>query len=333
MTLPAFRVEATRGPLTESVHPVSAAVVDASGRLLASAGNPELVTWWRSAAKPFQALPLLLDGVADRFGFAGPELALASASHSSEPVHLEAIARFMEKAGVREAELACGPHTPLSPAVAEAVIRDGVVPTPRWSNCSGKHTGMLALARHHGWPREGYNAVGHPVQDRILDEVCRWTGADRDAIRTAPDGCTAACFALPLRNMASAGARLAASTAPAARLLRDDGHPFSSRHRSALHRPHVRLAGAVPAGRRVHCAALLNGSGPCRGRQHARPACASRSRQVLAWAAPGAPSTPRAVPVPVQPISIRGVATSHSNPPASCGFDGDAFPMLSPAVA
>ncbi|HEX7024273.1 MAG TPA: asparaginase, partial [Gemmatimonadales bacterium] len=198
MTLPAFRVEATRGPLTESVHPVSAAVVDASGRLLASAGNPELVTWWRSAAKPFQALPLLLDGVADRFGFDGPELALASASHSSEPLHLEAIARFMEKAGVRESELACGPHMPLSPAVAEAVIRDGVVPTPRWSNCSGKHTGMLALARHHGWPREGYNAVGHPVQDRILDEVCRWTGAHRDAIRTAPDGCTAACFALPL---------------------------------------------------------------------------------------------------------------------------------------
>ncbi|HEX7023739.1 MAG TPA: asparaginase, partial [Gemmatimonadales bacterium] len=172
--------------------------------------------------------PLLLDGVADRFGFAGAELALASASHSSEPLHLEAIARFMEKAGVREAELACGPHTPLSPAVAEAVIRDGVAPTPRWSNCSGKHTGMLALARHHGWPREGYNAVGHPVQDRILDEVCRWTGADRDAIRTAPDGCTAACFALPLRNMALGYARLAASTEAAPRRLLEAmmGHPF-----------------------------------------------------------------------------------------------------------
>jgi L-asparaginase II len=134
----------------------------------------------------------------------------------------------MEKAGVREAELACGPHTPLSPAVAEAVIRDGVVPTPRWSNCSGKHTGMLALARHHGWPREGYNAVGHPVQDRILDEVCRWTGVDRDAIRTAPDGCTAACFALPLRNMALGYARLAASTEAAPRRLLEAmmGHPF-----------------------------------------------------------------------------------------------------------
>jgi L-asparaginase II len=215
-----FRVEATRGPLTESLHRVSVAVVDAEGRLLASAGNPELVTWWRSAAKPFQAMPLVLDGVAERFGLEDGDLALACASHSSEPIHLETVDRFMARTGVSESELACGPHPPISPEVAEAVARSGTVMTPRWSNCSGKHTGMLALARHHGWPVEGYQSAGHPVQERVLDEVSTWTGVAREEIRQAPDGCTAVCFALPLRNMALAYARLGVSGDPAPARIR-----------------------------------------------------------------------------------------------------------------
>lgn len=211
MSTSEFRVEATRGALAESVHRVSVAVVHADGRLVASAGDPGQVAWWRSAAKPFQALPLLEDGVAERFGLDDPELALACASHSSERLHLETVDRFMEKVGVRESDLACGIHQPISPAVARTVLCGTEIMTPKWSNCSGKHTGMLALAKHHGWPLEGYNAEGHPVQNRILDVLTRWTGVDRDAIAIAPDGCTAACFALPLRSMALAYARLGAT--------------------------------------------------------------------------------------------------------------------------
>jgi len=206
-----FRVEATRGSLTESVHHVSAAVLHADGRLFASSGDSGQVTWWRSAAKPFQAMPLVEDGVAERFGLSDSELALACASHSSEGLHLETVDRFMAKVGIRESDLACGIHPPISPEVARAVLCGISIMTPKWSNCSGKHTGMLALAKHHGWPLDGYNAAGHPVQDRILDVLTRWTDVDRDAIAIAPDGCTAACFAIPLRNMALAYARLGTS--------------------------------------------------------------------------------------------------------------------------
>ena len=228
MTTSDLRIEATRGTVTEMVHRISAAVVTAEGALFAGAGNPELVTWWRSAAKPFQAMPLVHDGAADAFGLGSEELALASASHSSEPPHLEVVDRFMAKVGVTEAALACGPHPPISPLVARAVVKSSTPLTPRWSNCSGKHTGMLAVARHRGWDSAGYHQAGHPVQERILEEIARWTGTEAGAIERAPDGCAAACFALPLSGMALAYARLGAAPDGAPRRIRDAmmAHPF-----------------------------------------------------------------------------------------------------------
>ncbi|MGH7734897.1 MAG: asparaginase, partial [Gemmatimonadales bacterium] len=168
----------TRGDLVESVHRVSVAVVKADGRmdgrsdgareqmreLIASSGDPEMVTYWRSAAKPFQAMPLVEDGAADRWKLSEAELALTCASHSSEPIHREVTDSFLKKIGCTEADLACGPHTPWGAGAAERVVKEHLVPTPRRSNCSGKHSGMLALAKHHGWPTAGYNAAGHPVQ-------------------------------------------------------------------------------------------------------------------------------------------------------------------------
>ena len=214
-------IESTRSGHVESVHHVSVAVVDAQGALVASAGMPERMSMWRSAAKPFQALPLVREGAADRFGFGPRELALCCASHSSEPVHREVCEGMLRAIGCEEGQLACGPHPPLSATVAEEVVRLGLTVTPRWSNCSGKHSGMLALARHEGWPTEGYARGGHPVQERILDEVARWTGHPRGGFQLAVDGCTAVCFGLPLQAMATAYARFGVSEEPAARRLRE----------------------------------------------------------------------------------------------------------------
>jgi L-asparaginase II len=215
-----FRIESTRGDLVESVHRVSLAVVDSTGRLVAEAGNPELVTFWRSAAKPFQAMPLVADGAAERFRFDLKELALTCASHSSEPAHLDVAESLLKKLGLTEQALACGPHPSLSPVVAEQVLRHGTVMTPRWSNCSGKHAGMLALALAHGWPTAGYERKGHPVQQRVLAEIERWSGVPAAEIRLGVDGCTAVCFGLPLRAMALAYARFGVSEEPAAVRLR-----------------------------------------------------------------------------------------------------------------
>lgn len=214
-----LRIDVTRGRLAESVHRVSAVVVDADNRVIATAGDPTTFTFWRSAAKPFQAMPLVTDGAMERFGLGDDELALACASHSSEAIHLAAVDQFLAKVGVAETALACGPHRPLSADVGDDVVRQGVTMTPRWSNCSGKHTGMLALAKHHGWPLTGYQHQGHPVQDRILAEVERWTGIDRDEMELAVDGCNTVCFGLPLTGMALAYAHLGASPDPAPRRL------------------------------------------------------------------------------------------------------------------
>ena len=222
-----FRVEATRGDQVESLHRVSLAVVDGDGRRVAGAGDPDLVTFWRSAAKPFQALPLLAEGAAASFGFDDRHLALACASHSSEPRHRALAGEMLERAGVREADLACGPHPPISPEIAAEAARTGAALTPLWSNCSGKHAGMLALAKFRGWPLVGYQLAGHPLQQRIQVEVARWSGVSEDRQLLGVDGCTVVSFALPLRAMALAYARFATSSEPAARQLRQamSDHP------------------------------------------------------------------------------------------------------------
>ena len=201
-------IESWRGAFVESRHRVHVAIVDAAGTLVARAGDPDLVTFWRSAAKPFQALPLVVDGVADRFGLGSEELAIACASHSSEPRQVELVRAFLKKVGCSERDLLCGPHPPLSEAVARDYQTRGVRLTAVYSNCSGKHTGMLGLARHHGWPTEFYTRPEHPVQQRCLEEVARWTDVPVQRLGTATDGCGVVCYALPLRNMAMAYARL-----------------------------------------------------------------------------------------------------------------------------
>src|SRR5256886_6063944 len=109
-----MKVEQLRGGMVEAVHDVHAAVVDAGGRLVARTGDPDLVTFWRSAAKPFQALPLVEDGAADRFSFTSEELALVCASHSSEPGQVARVRELLGKIGCGERDLLCGPHPPLS---------------------------------------------------------------------------------------------------------------------------------------------------------------------------------------------------------------------------
>src|SRR5687768_5593490 len=178
-------VVVTRGSGTESRHRVHAAVVDASGRLVASARDPLMVTMWRSCAKPFQVIPLIASGGFDEYGWGDDELALACASHGGEPEHVAVAESMLRDLGLEEGDLACGPHEPLSPRGARIVRESGTRPTRLHNNCSGKHAAMLARAQTAHWETRGYERTGHPVQEAILDTVATWTGVPADRIGQA----------------------------------------------------------------------------------------------------------------------------------------------------
>ncbi|HEV2147931.1 MAG TPA: asparaginase [Longimicrobiaceae bacterium] len=202
-------VDVVRGSVTESRHRVHVAVVDAEGQLRACAGDPDQVTFIRSAAKPLQALAVEDGGALERFGISDRELALVCGSHAGSPAHTGAAESVLRKIGLDAEALACGPHAPFHEPTRRELQEAGLEPVRLHNNCSGKHAGMLALARARGWETQDYQRPEHPVQLRMLSEVSRWAGVPAEGIAVGNDGCGVVCFALPLRNMALAYARLA----------------------------------------------------------------------------------------------------------------------------
>ncbi len=204
--VPLFGV--TRGPLVESVHYGAFAVVDRQGHLLAAAGPIMVPVFMRSSAKPFQVMPLLEDGGADRWALTDEEIAVMAASHSGTERHVAVIQGLHQRLGLGPQYLQCGVHPPLHRDSALALRMAGQEPTPYHHNCSGKHTGMLALALLHGWPLETYLDLEHPVQQRIRHTVAEMAGMSPEDVLIGIDGCSAPNFALPLYHAAWAYARL-----------------------------------------------------------------------------------------------------------------------------
>ena len=199
-----------RGPRVESAHRGSAAVVDERGALLASCGDANLAVYARSAAKPFQAMPLLLAGGEKRFRLTDAEIALLCASHGGEPRHTAVASGLLRKGGFTVANLECGAHLPMHEPSARALIRAGKTPTALHNNCSGKHAGMLLACRLLEFPHAGYTDPAHPLQRRIRSLFARYAGVPESEIGIAIDGCNAPVFRLPLSALALAYARLTA---------------------------------------------------------------------------------------------------------------------------
>lgn len=199
---PSVLVEITRGAIVESRHRGHVAAVDGKGRLIAHLGDPGTVTYLRSSAKPFQGLPLVVSGAADRFGFTESEVAIACGSHSGEPLHTAAVLSMLDKIGLKPEALKCGIHEPVSVAAARELRARGEEPNALHNNCSGKHAGMLALALHLGAPTEGYDQPDHPVQLSILEAVAQFSGMPVGDIAIGIDGCGAPVFAMPVSTMA-----------------------------------------------------------------------------------------------------------------------------------
>jgi L-asparaginase II len=179
------------------------------GRLVAFQGDPEAATFLRSAAKPFQCLPLLLDGAAERFALEPADLALICASHGGTPAHARRAADLLAKGGFGVEDLLCGAHWPMDTDAAEAMRRAGEEPTALHNNCSGKHAGMLLACRLLDLPTADYVAPDHPWQRRILGHVEDFFGVSEEEMGFAVDGCSVPTYRVPLAATARAYAALA----------------------------------------------------------------------------------------------------------------------------
>lgn len=201
-------VEVRRGAITESRHRGHVVAVDGDGQVIARLGVPETLTYMRSSAKPFQCLPLISTGAADRFGFTDQEIALACASHNGEPVHVETARGMLRKIGLDESALKCGVHEPFSSEVVRQLRERGEQPNVLQNNCSGKHAGMLALALHLGAPTETYDEPDNPVQLLIGRTVSEFSDVPLEDIAVGIDGCGAPVFGVTVQAMARMFARL-----------------------------------------------------------------------------------------------------------------------------
>lgn len=201
-------LEVTRGAVVESVHYGSIAIVDSTGKLLASYGDPKTVAFLRSSAKPFQVLPFVERGGAEHFQLTPSELAISCASHEGSDLHVQTVEGMQKKTGIEEGTLQCGIHMPGDVRAFRSLIINNKQPTPNQNNCSGKHTAMLAYARMRGLPLENYLDTDHPIQQDILACFAEMCLLPAEEIELGTDGCSAPNFAIPLYNAALAMARL-----------------------------------------------------------------------------------------------------------------------------
>lgn len=201
-------LELIRAQVVEAVHSGSIAIVDSTGKLLHSWGDPHMVAFLRSSAKPFQILPFVERGGVEHFHFSQKELSISCASHETAQMHLDTVREIQARIGVEERYLQCGPHLPGDADMFKTVIKQELKPTANFNNCSGKHTAMLACAKMRGLPLENYLDPSHPIQQDILAVISEMCGIAKEGIELGVDGCSAPNFALPLFNAALGMARL-----------------------------------------------------------------------------------------------------------------------------
>jgi len=198
----------SRGNVTESIHYGAAALVSATGELIAAVGDPYQSAYLRSTAKPFQALPFVMAGGEAHYMLEPKELALICSSHSGTDEQVRVLVGLQNKAGVSEQQLLCGIHPPFHEPTAKELEKRGLTSASNHHDCSGKHTGMLAYAKMRRWPLENYIDLNHPLQQEIIDLFAELAGVSRSELQLGIDGCSAPNWCAPLFNTALAYARL-----------------------------------------------------------------------------------------------------------------------------
>jgi L-asparaginase II len=237
--------QALRGGIVESFHRGALAIVDADGGVHTAAGDIDRPIFARSAVKVLQALPLVESGAADALALSDAELALACASHGGEALHTSAAASMLAKAGVDVNALECGAHWPYAESATHALARAGDKPTALHNNCSGKHAGFVCLGCHMNGGKadvrgflSGYVKPEHVVMREVTAALQAATGFDLARTAQGVDGCSIPTFAIPLRHLAQAFARVATGVG-----LRDGHARAAKRLREAVARAPQHVAG------------------------------------------------------------------------------------------
>lgn len=198
-----------RNGILENIHPGHICGVDVSGNVKYEVGDSGHQTFLRSAFKPIQAIPAITHHIQEHFKLTNRETALIAASHRGEAFHIEELEKLMDKVGVSEDDLLCQPTYPLNPAAKDNALQNNLPKRKLYHNCSGKHLGMIALAKVLGVGTEGYFEPEHPVQQEILNALSAVSGYDVKKVSTGIDGCGVPVYALPLQSIAAVYLRFA----------------------------------------------------------------------------------------------------------------------------
>jgi L-asparaginase II len=225
MTNPVL-ADVLRGGFVESVHRGSYAVCDAKGGRVSYTGDIENPVYPRSAIKAFQCLPLIESGGADKYGLTDDEICLCCSSHNGEEGHVRVARSILHKADVDEACLECGVHWPSARDAAYALVREGKPALQVHNNCSGKHSGMLAMAKHLKVDAKGYVGAEHVIQKGVAEVLARYCDVDISRASMGIDGCSVPTWAMPLRNLAKGFAKLSGDAAGQRIAKAVRGNPF-----------------------------------------------------------------------------------------------------------
>lgn len=202
-------VEETRAGLLENVHIGMISGVNDKLESTYHVGDQEHYTFYRSAAKPIQAIPVFLSNVVTKYGLTREEASLFTASHRGETYHIAALESMLKKLPVNETELFCPCSYPLNVKPREEMIRKNKEKRRLYHNCSGKHMGFITVCRELGYPVEGYWEVDHPLQQQLLNILATLSEVPISEIKIGRDGCGVPVFAIPLKNMAMTYLKLA----------------------------------------------------------------------------------------------------------------------------
>lgn len=198
-----------RGGIRENEHDGRLCIVDDKGRVVYAGGDYQTLTYYRSATKPLQALPIIARSLEQRYGFSESETALLAGSHAGQPIHGEAILSMLEKAGFSEDDMIMQPAYPADTAEYLRMIKNDIPPRRALHNCAAKHVALMLLSRELSQDYHDYWKLESRAQQEVLSYISLFSGYPKEQIGTGTDGCGVPVFAVPMQNMALSFLKLA----------------------------------------------------------------------------------------------------------------------------